>query len=122
MNVLTYRPLPGSFYIKLLLVELKSPKKGLINIKNSDQKCFLWCHVRHINAVKIYPEKITREDKKLVYGLNYDEIEFPVREKVLGTLKKRTTFASACFVMKTNRLFQFKSQIKNLKIRWICCL
>ena len=61
--------------------ELRSSKKGLINIKNNDQKCFLWCHVRHINPVKIHPERITREDKKLVNNLNYDGIEFPVREK-----------------------------------------
>ena len=35
----TYRPLSGRFYIKLL-VELKSSKKGLINIKNNNEKCF----------------------------------------------------------------------------------
>ena len=40
INVSTYKPLLGSSYIKLL-VELKSLKKGLINIKNGDQKCFL---------------------------------------------------------------------------------
>ena len=32
--------------------ELKNPKKGLINIKNNDNKCFLWCHVRHLNLIK----------------------------------------------------------------------
>ena len=51
INISTYRPLSGSSYIKLP-AELKSPKKGLINIKNNDQKNFLWCHVRHINPVK----------------------------------------------------------------------
>ena len=40
-----------------LPVELGIPKKGLINIKNEDQKCFLWCYVRHINPVKAHPEK-----------------------------------------------------------------
>ena len=35
----TYRLLSGRFYIKLL-VELKSSKKGLINIKNNNEKCF----------------------------------------------------------------------------------
>ena len=40
INVSTYRPLSGSSYIKLP-VELKNSKKGLINIKNNDQKCFL---------------------------------------------------------------------------------
>ena len=40
INISTYRPLSGSSYIDLP-VELKSPRKGLINIKNKDQKCFL---------------------------------------------------------------------------------
>ena len=42
---------------------------------------FLRCHVRHINPIKIHPERVTLEDKKLVNYLFYDEIEFPVREK-----------------------------------------
>ena len=46
INVSTYRPLSGSSYMDLP-VELKSPRKVLINIKNKDQKCFLWCHVKH---------------------------------------------------------------------------
>ena len=69
INVATYRPLSGS-YVKLP-VELKRPKR-LINIKNNDQKCFPWCHVRHINLVKIHPERTTREDKKLVNDFDYD--------------------------------------------------
>ena len=44
--------------------ELRSSKKGLINIRNSDQKCFLWFHIRHINPVKVHPERPTKEDKK----------------------------------------------------------
>ena len=39
INFSTYRPLPGSSYMDLQ-VELKSPRKGLIKIKNKDQKCF----------------------------------------------------------------------------------
>ena len=44
--------------------ELRRSKKGLITIKNKDQKCFLWCHDKHINPVEIHPERITRKDKK----------------------------------------------------------
>ena len=65
INISTYRPLSGSSYISLP-VELKSPRKGLINIKNKDQKCFLWCHVRHINPSKERPARIRKIDKKLV--------------------------------------------------------
>ena len=39
INISTYRPLLGSFYMDLP-VELKSPRKGLINIKNEAEKCF----------------------------------------------------------------------------------
>ena len=39
INISTYRPLVGSSYIDLP-IELKHPKKRLINIKNNDQKCF----------------------------------------------------------------------------------
>ena len=60
ISISTYRPLSGSSYVNLP-VELRKPKKGLISIKNKDQKCFLWCHVRHNNPVKIYPERITEE-------------------------------------------------------------
>ena len=44
INISTYRPLSGSSYMDLP-VELRSPRKGLINIKNKDKKCFLWCHL-----------------------------------------------------------------------------
>ena len=56
INISTYRPLSGSSYNDLL-VELKSTRTGLINIKNKDQKCFLWCHLRHINPSKEHPER-----------------------------------------------------------------
>ena len=88
-----------------LPVELRSPRKGLIKIKNKDQKCFLWCHVRHINPVNIHPERITKEDKKLAWhvtnlgeitpedkkpvsDLDYDGIELPVREKDFSKIEQ----------------------------------
>ena len=40
IKITTYKRLLGSSYIDLK-IELRSPRKGLINIKNNDQKCFL---------------------------------------------------------------------------------
>ena len=39
INISIYRPLVGNSYIDLP-IELKNPKKGLINTKKNDQKCF----------------------------------------------------------------------------------
>ena len=110
INISTYWPLSGSSYVKLP-AELRSPKKGLINIKNEDQKCFLWCQVRHINPVKIHPERITKEDKKLVRqitnsekiiqedvnGLDYDEIELAVQQKYFSKIEKKISICINVF-------------------------
>ena len=67
---------------------------------------FFWWHVRHIILVKIHPERITQNDKKLVNNLNYDGVEFLCDKKILARLKKRTVFALMCIVMKTGWFFQ----------------
>ena len=43
----------------------KNSMKGLINIKNDDDKCFLWCHVRHLHQSNKNPQRITKKDKKI---------------------------------------------------------
>ena len=62
-------------------IELKHPSKRLINIRNNDQKCFLSCHVRHINPSKQHPGRIKKVNKRIAKELNYDGVEFPVQEK-----------------------------------------
>ena len=47
-----------------LPIELRSSEKGLINIKNKDQKCFLSCHVKHINPLNENSEGILKSRKK----------------------------------------------------------
>ena len=38
--------------------------KGLINIKNKELKCFMWCHIRLINPTDNHPKRINQQDKK----------------------------------------------------------
>ena len=64
-----------------LPVELRRPRKGLINIKNQNQKCFLWCHVRRINPSKEHPERIKKTGNKVAKKLDYDGTELPMQEK-----------------------------------------
>ena len=64
INISTYRPLSGSSYMDLP-IELKSPGKWLINMKNKDKSFFLWYHVRHINLSNKHPERILKSDKKI---------------------------------------------------------
>ena len=97
INISAYRPLSGSSYVKLP-AELWSSKKGLINIKKTnDQKCFLWCHVRHVNPVETLPERITREDKNLANNLDYDGVEFPVRRKDFSKIETKNNICINVF-------------------------
>ena len=75
INISTYRPLSGSYYTDFP-IELKNPRKRLLNIKKKDKKCFLWCHVRHVNPSNEHPQRIKTTDKKIAEKLDYDEIEF----------------------------------------------
>ena len=77
VNISKYSPLIGSSFVELPS-ELENSKKCFINIKNNDNKCFVWCHVRHLNLAKKHPERIKKEDKKLANNLNYEGIEFSV--------------------------------------------
>ena len=82
-----------------LPTKLRSPKKGLINIKNEHQKSFIWFYVRDINPVKVHPERITREDKKnLLKMLIIMEVNFLCKKKILARLKQETTFGLTCLV------------------------
>ena len=74
--------------------------KALINIKNNDNKCFLWCQIRHLKLVKRHPERITKEEKKLLMILIMKELNFLSLKRIIAGLKDKTIFALMCSVMK----------------------
>ena len=90
INVTLYKPLNGSSYIELP-TELRNPKKGLINIKNKDDKCFRWCHIRHLNPQTEHPERIKKGDKQTINELNYDGIAFPVTQKQYNKIETQNS-------------------------------
>ena len=90
LNVTLYKPPNGSSYIELP-TELRNSKKGLINMKNKDEECFRWCHIRHLSPQTKYPERIKKEDKKMINELNYDGIVFPLSHKHYNKVEKQNS-------------------------------
>ena len=88
LNVVKYQPMRGSSYIKLP-TELRNSAKGLINMKNEDNECFRWCHIRHLNPQDKYPQRIKKVDKQYIKNLNYSGIEFPVTTKQYNKIEKQ---------------------------------
>ena len=77
INISNYAPLLGGSYISLPKA-LNNSMKSLINLKNKDHKCFMWCHIRVINTTNSHPERINKQDKKIAANLNYSDILFPL--------------------------------------------
>ena len=89
MNISISSPLIESTYIELP-DKLKNPVKGLIKIKNNDNKCFLWCHTRHLNLVKRHPERITKVDERII-------LIIPVARKDYCRIERRICINVFCY-------------------------
>ena len=61
----------------------------MINLRNKDNKCFLWCHVRHLNPVSDNVSRIKRVDRKIADTLDYDDVKFPVKIKDVGAIEDK---------------------------------
>ena len=90
LNVTLYKPLNGSSYVKLP-AKLGNSRKGLTNLKNEDNECFKWCHIRHLNPQMKDPQRIKKDDKKKVNELNYDGVEFPVSQRHYNKVEKQNS-------------------------------
>ena len=90
INLTQYKPLNGSSYIELP-PELRNPNKGLINLKNKDNACFGWCHVRHLNPKETNPQRIKKDDNEYIKQrkVDYTGIEFPVTIKQYNKVEKQ---------------------------------
>ena len=78
----------GSSHI-CLSPELNNPKNGLINIKNKDDECFKWCHIRSINPQDKHPERIKKQDKEIAKTLDYRDINFPMEARDYEIVEER---------------------------------
>ena len=121
INIPTYRPLSGSSCTNLP-VELRNPRKRLINVKNKDQRCFYGVMLGILILQKIIYKEFKKLTKKLRKNLIMIKLSFLFTKKILAKLTKRTISVLLCFVMKMDWFFQFTVQIKILKALWICCV
>ena len=79
LHTVRYNPLRGETWISLPK-ELAN-KKTIINPKNKDNKCFLWCVLGALNPKDGNPERIDKKLKEKENTLNMDGIEYPVSLK-----------------------------------------
>ena len=86
-------------------VELSRPMKGLTNIKNDDNKCFKWCHERHLNSANKNLGRVTKKDREISQGLNYSSVDFPVPEKDYSRIEVLNDISVNLFCYKTKMVY-----------------
>ena len=75
INFSKYNPLAGINYIEFPK-EKEHPKKGFINIQNSDDnECFKWCLMRHLNPADQDLRRITKCDKDFAKKIDIKAIK-----------------------------------------------
>ena len=87
LHTVSYRPLRGNTWIPL--PKELADKKAIINMKNKDNKCFLWCVLRKLNPKDDNVERVDKELMEKENTLNMEGIEYPVSFKDVNKFEKQ---------------------------------
>ena len=80
-------PLGAGSYIDL--PEYLKKKKAIINMKNEDNKCFMWCVLRALNPKDKNAERIDKDLKSKENTLNMKGIKYPVDFRDIDRFEKQ---------------------------------
>ena len=87
LHTVSYRPLRGNTWIPL--PKELADKKAITNMKNKDNKCFMWNVLRALNPTNNHPERIDKELMEKEDTLNMKGIEYPVNLKDISKFEKQ---------------------------------
>ena len=76
LHTTRWDPVSAGSYIEL--PQALKNRKAIINMKNQDDKCFMWCVLRALNPKDNHPERIDNDLKNKVDTLNMEGIQYPV--------------------------------------------
>ena len=85
IHTVKFNPSKGSSYIDL--PERIKSKRAIVNLKNKDDKCFLWCILRYLYPKEVHEERLG-DLKKYEFSLNTKGITFPMKLKDITKFEK----------------------------------
>ena len=85
IHTVEFNPTKGSSYIDL--PSWIKNKKAIVNIKNKDNKCFLWCILRYLHPRDRDEERI-KDLEKYEFSLNTKGITFPMKVNNITQFEK----------------------------------
>ena len=85
LQMAEYQPLYGSSYLELH--SYFKNKKAIINVKNEDDKCFMWAILAALHPVSTHPERVGHY-LQFKEELNFEGINFPVTISNISKFEK----------------------------------
>ncbi|GBM54301.1 hypothetical protein AVEN_234123-1 [Araneus ventricosus] len=79
-------------------------KKALINIKNVDQKCLVWCVLVALHLFELYPEKVSNY-LPLQQELRLGNVTCPVQSCKVPTIEKLNNLRINVFLNEDEEVF-----------------
>ncbi len=86
ISIVKCNPLKGGKYSELS--KFIKNKKAVINMKNKDNTCFLWCATRALNPTDHNAERVSEILKKQSEKYNWEGITFPTKVKDIDVWEK----------------------------------
>ena len=87
LNVVKYNPFHGSSYTELPACVKNS--KSVINIKNNDNKCFLYSILASRHEIASHPERVSHYEK-FMNEIQWKETDFPMAINKIPYFEKKT--------------------------------
>ena len=115
IHIADYKPIKGGSYIPL--PEFMQKKNAIINIKNEDDKCFLWSVLRYLHPVQKNGERI-RDLKKYENDLNFKQIKFPLQVKDITKFENQNPYLPGInlfSVNDNNKVYPLRTNQKDCK-------
>ena len=115
IHLVDYKPFKGGSYIPL--PEFIQKKNAIINIKNEDDKCFLWSVLRYLHPVQKNGERIS-DLKKYENDLNFKQIRFPVQVKDITKFENQNPYLPGINVFSVNdnnKVYPLRTNQKDCK-------
>ena len=87
LHTTIWKPLSGSSYIDL--PKALKDKHAIINMKNEDDKCFLWSVLRGLNLKDKNNDRIDKDLRSKENTLNMEGIKYPVDLKAINRFERQ---------------------------------
>lgn len=102
IHIIQYDPIKGSSYLPL--PSKLANKKAIINIQNSDQKCFMWSVIASLYPVAKDPQRVIKY-VQYVDKLDFTDVPFPVKIGDIPKFEKKNQISINVFGFEKQEIF-----------------